>query len=141
MDCPPSVPAFREKMQEECDQDGSDVLHNRLKLLDPEAASKIHPHDKIRIIRALEIIHLTHERPSSLMRKHGFRQSPFRTLKICLQMDRKQLYHRINERSLFMIENGLVGETEKRLFFPLEIHEVTGVQAYDKIHRRRLGSR
>ncbi len=112
IDCPPSVPAFREIMQQECDRYGTDVLHKRLKLLDPESALKIHPHDKLRIIRALEIIHLTHERPSSLMRKHGFRQGPFRTLKICLQIDRKQLYHRINDRSLFMIENGLVGETE-----------------------------
>ncbi len=112
IDCPPSVPAFREKMQQECDRYGSDVLHKRLKLLDPESALKIHPHDKLRIIRALEIIHLTQERPSSLMRKHGFRQGPFRALKICLQIDRKQLYHRINERSLLMIENGLVGETE-----------------------------
>lgn len=115
MDCTPSVPAFRVRMQEECDLYGTRVLHNRLKLLDPEAASKIHPHDKIRIIRALEILHLTHEQPSALMRKHGFRQSPFRTLKICLQMDRKQLYHRINERSLFMIDNGLVRETEDLL--------------------------
>ena len=112
IDCPPSVPAFREKMQQECDRYGSDVLHKRLKLLDPESALKIHPHDKLRIIRALEIIHLTQERPSSLMRKHGFRQGPFRALKICLQIDREQLYHRINERSLLMIENGLVEETE-----------------------------
>jgi len=115
MDCPPSVSALRESLQEECDQYGADVLHQRLQLLDPESASKIHPHDKIRIIRALEIIHLTHERPSSLMRKHGFRQSPFRALKICLQVDRKQLYHRINERAYDMIENGLVEETEALL--------------------------
>ena len=112
IDCPPSVPAFREKMQQECDRTGPDVLYKRLKMLDPESASKIHPHDSMRIIRALEIIYFTHERPSSLMRRHGFREGPFRALKICLQMDRKQLYHRINERCHFMIKNGLVGETE-----------------------------
>ena len=46
------------------------------------------------------------------MRKHGFREGPFRALKICLQMERKHLYHRINERSSLMMESGLIQETE-----------------------------
>ena len=112
IDCPPPSPALRKRLQEECDKYGSVALHERLKMLDPESALKIHPHDGLRIIRALEIIHLTHERPSSLIRKHGFQGGPFRALKICLQMDRKHLYHRINERCLFMMESGLVEETE-----------------------------
>jgi len=115
IDCPPSSPALREEIREECDKYGSDALHHRLKMLDPESALKIHPHDSLRIIRALEIIHLTHERPSSLMRKHGFRGGPFRALKICLQIDREHLYHRINGRCLLMVESGLVGETESLL--------------------------
>ncbi len=112
IDCPPTSPALREKMREECDKYGSDALHKRLEMLDPESALKIHPRDRLRIMRALEIIHLTHERPSSLMRKHGFRGGAFHALKICLQIDRKHLYHRINERCVLMMESGLVGETE-----------------------------
>jgi tRNA dimethylallyltransferase len=115
IDCPPPVQALRLELHQEWDKHGSDVLYERLRLLDPESALKIHPHDKIRVVRALEIIHLTHERPSSLMRRHGFRNSPFRALKICLQMDRKHLYHRIDERCRVMIEHGLVGETERLL--------------------------
>ena len=115
IDCPPPVQAWRDELRQEYDDHGSGFLHERLRLLDPESALKIHPHDKIRIIRALEIIHLAHERPSSLMRNHGFRNTPFRSLKICLQIERKHLYHRINKRCQTMIENGLLGETENLL--------------------------
>ena len=115
IDCPPPVQALRDELRQECDEHGTDILYERLRLLDPESALKIHPHDKLRIIRALEIIHLTHERPSSLMRKHGFRNAPFHALKICLQIERKHLYHRIDERCHAMIENGLLGETEALL--------------------------
>jgi tRNA dimethylallyltransferase len=115
IDCPAPVQAVRDELRQECNKHGLSFLHERLRLLDPESALKIHPHDKTRIIRALEIIHLAHERPSSLMRKHGFRNSPFRSLNICLQTERKHLYYRINERCQAMIENGLVEETESLL--------------------------
>ena len=115
LSCPPSDPKLREKLRRECEKNGSISLHEELKKLDPESAHKIHPHDKIRIIRALEIIYLTRERRSLLIQKHGFRDRPFKALKICLQMHRKQLYHRINERCLKMIEYGLLKETEDLL--------------------------
>ena len=115
IDCPPPVQSLRDELTQECEEHGTEGVYERLRLLDPESALKIHPHDKVRILRAIEIIHLAHERPSSLMRKHGFRNTPFHALKICLQMERRHLYHRIDERCHTMIENGLVGETENLL--------------------------
>jgi tRNA dimethylallyltransferase len=94
------------------DEKGAEPLYEELKTLDPESALRIHPHDRVRIVRALEIFHLTHQRPSSLVRRHGFRANAFEALKICMEMDRKELYERINQRSLAMIEGGLVSETE-----------------------------
>ena len=84
-------------------------------MIDPESARKIHHNDKTRIIRALEIIHLTNRNLSSLIRKHNFKDRPFHALKICLQMDREQLYDRINQRSLDMIEAGFLDEIEALL--------------------------
>jgi tRNA dimethylallyltransferase len=110
--CPPTDHELRKKLFHECEEYGSFFLHERLKVLDPESALRIHPHDKVRILRALEIINLTNKPLSSLIRKHGFKDRPYRALKICLQMDRDQLYRRINERTLAMIEEGLVMETE-----------------------------
>ncbi len=62
-----------------------------------------------------EVIELTKKPLSALVRGHGFQDSAFQALKICLQMDRKELYHRIDERSLLMVEKGLLEETENLL--------------------------
>jgi len=112
LDCPPIDQKIREELRNECEQWGSIVLHEKLKMLDPESAHRIHPHDKIRITRALEIIHLTHEPLSNLKRKHGFKDRPFKALKICLEMDREPLYHRINQRCIEMINDGLMDEIQ-----------------------------
>ena len=113
--CPPADLELRESLQNECEIYGSVRLHERLKQLDPEVSHKIHPNDKVRITRALEIIHLTKKRPSDLSRRHGFGNRAFNALKFCLEIERKQLYDRINERSMTMVETGLVEETETLL--------------------------
>ena len=116
LSCPPVDPGFRERLRQECEELGPAHLYERLKMVDPEYACSIHPHDKIRLMRALEIVHLTKEGSlSSLIQKHGFNDRPFRALKICMQMDREKLYNKINNRCLAMIENGLVKETESLL--------------------------
>jgi tRNA dimethylallyltransferase len=110
--CPPPGLRIRESLGRESERSGSQRLHERLKRVDPEAASKIHPNDTFRIIRALEIQLLTNRRFSDLTREHGFRGRPLETLKICLETERSQLYDRINQRSIRMVETGLVEETE-----------------------------
>ncbi len=112
LSCPPVDRRIREDLLRECDEKGPEALHQRLTILDPEAGRKIHPRDKVRITRALEIMRLTSQPLSSLVRNHGFRDRPFQALKICLQMERGDLYHRINRRSQAMVEKGLVEETE-----------------------------
>jgi len=64
------------------------------------------------VIRALEIITLSDRPPSSIMDQHSFSERMFRTLKICLDLGREELYNRINRRCDHMIESGLVDETE-----------------------------
>ncbi|MBW2616261.1 MAG: tRNA (adenosine(37)-N6)-dimethylallyltransferase MiaA [Deltaproteobacteria bacterium] len=112
---PPADMELRESLRRECDSSGSAVLHERLANLDPESAHKIHPNDRVRIIRALEIIHLTNRRFSDLTRAHAFGGRTLNALKLCLKVDREELYDRIDKRSLSMVENGLVGETESLL--------------------------
>jgi len=114
-ECPPTDPELRKKLFRECDEYGPSDLHQRLEKLDPESAQKIHLNDRARLIRALEVIALTDQPLSSLVQEHGFKENPFKTLKICLNMNRELLYHLINERSLRMMEAGLVAETKKLL--------------------------
>lgn len=113
--CPPADPQFRQELHRRWEERGPIHLYEKLKRLDPESAWRIHPNDRVRIIRALEIIHGTHKPLSALLRRHGFRDRAFQNLKICLDMDRKTLYDRINQRSLEMVEAGLVSETEALL--------------------------
>lgn len=112
---PPSDPDFREGLKAELAEKGAAVLHRQLKGLDPESAERIHPHDGVRIIRALEIIHLTKKPFSSMIKEHGFKENPFCAFKICLQIERERLYHRIDERSVRMLERGLLRETSQLL--------------------------
>jgi len=91
------------------------VLYARLKEMDPEAAGRIHPHDGVRIIRALEIAELDGEPISEKQRRHGFRQVRYECLKVGLYRDREELYHRIDSRAKQMVEAGLVRETEEIL--------------------------
>jgi tRNA dimethylallyltransferase len=113
--CPPVDPGLREALSRECAERGSPFLHERLRRLDPDAASNIHPNDRTRVVRALEVISLTDQPFSSLALQHNFRDRPFRALKICLQVDRGLLYKRIDERSINMIRSGLLEESRELL--------------------------
>ncbi len=111
----PADPDLRRSLHLECESHGSYLLHERLRRQDPRLADTIHPNDRIRVIRALEMIHMSKCRPSSLIREHGFRNRPFDALKFCLRIDREELYNRINRRSVAMVEAGLAEETENLL--------------------------
>jgi tRNA dimethylallyltransferase len=111
LQAPPADAELRRQLQEELLKLGPLALHERLKEMDPESAARIHPRDRVRIVRALEVIRLSRERLSSLVSRHAFRDNPFDTLKICLQMERELLYHRINVRCSRMVQEGLVEET------------------------------
>lgn len=113
--CPLADRALREKLRQEWEERGPGYHHQRLKRLDPESAQRIHPNDRMRILRALEVIHLTNEPLSSLIRRHAFKDRPFQALKICLQVKRERLYERINRRAVDMAKGGLVKETEDLL--------------------------
>ena len=113
--CPPADHVLRQELRERAEAQGLDAMYRRLEELDPLSAKKIHAHDKVRVLRALEIIELTKKPLSALVQGHGFQDTAFQALKICLQIDREELYHRINQRSLLMVERGLVEETKDLL--------------------------
>lgn len=110
---PPSDPMLRERLHLECDRIGAPECHRKLTELDPERAKSIHPNDRIRIIRALEIFHQTQRPSSDLLKQHQFGNQEFLAIKLCLQVEKEQLYNRINERSEKMMACGLIQETER----------------------------
>jgi tRNA dimethylallyltransferase len=113
--CPPADQSLREELRSQAQEQGLEAMYRRLEARDPVSAKKIHAHDKVRVLRALEIIELTNKPFSALVQGHGFQDFAFLALKICLQIDREELYHRINERSVLMVERGLIEETRNLL--------------------------
>lgn len=103
-------PGLRAALEEIIETAGLEELYNRLKKVDPRAAEKIHPHDRKRIIRALEV-HSLEGRPISEQEiRTGQRESPYRPVFYALSMDRETLYKRIEERVDRMIELGFLEE-------------------------------
>lgn len=111
-ECPEASQGLRSRLGREWEEEGGGVLHERLRSLDPEAAGRIHPNDRVRVLRALEVIELTGRSFSFLTGVHRFQEGPFRSFKICLYTPRERLYDRINERSRAMMEGGLPEETQ-----------------------------
>jgi tRNA dimethylallyltransferase len=58
-EAPPPDFGFRAEMEGVAQREGVESLHTRLARADPGSAAKVHPHDRKRIIRALEIHHAT----------------------------------------------------------------------------------
>jgi len=100
---------YRALLQREAGESGAPALHEKLRVVDPQAASKIHPNDLQRLLRALDIFHRSGHPISSLQKKKNLPQDiDFRT--VVINRPREILYKRINERVDTMIEQGLVEE-------------------------------
>jgi len=102
----------RERLKQEAREKGEDVLYQRLKRVDPKAASKLHPRDLFRTIRALEVLDSTGIPISFYREQHRFGERPYLTLKIGLETNRVALYHRIEQRVDQMIERGFLQEVQ-----------------------------
>jgi len=101
---------LRRTLDREAAEKGLTGLYNRLEEADPVYARLIGPRDKIRIIRALEVFHLTGEPISEHFRRTRSQVTDFHLLKIGLKLERKELYRMIEERVDRMFKRGLVGE-------------------------------
>jgi tRNA dimethylallyltransferase len=110
---PPVSQEIRLRLNELARSEGKERLFHLLEQVDPESASHIHPHDAYRIIRALEIYNQTGKPISYFHQKHQGESQGYRYILRGLQMDRKVLYERIEQRVDFMIERGLREEVEK----------------------------
>jgi len=85
------------------------LLHERLRAVDPRAAQRLHPHDRLRLIRALEVFEITGKPISAWQAEHAFREElPMRV--VGLAMERAVLYEHLDARCRRMVESGLIEE-------------------------------
>ncbi|RKN86587.1 tRNA (adenosine(37)-N6)-dimethylallyltransferase MiaA [Paenibacillus ginsengarvi] len=105
---------YRAELNSYADRYGEEALHDKLKAADPETAARIHPNDRRRTIRALEIVHIAGAPVSREQARHK-KESPYELCIVGLTMDREILYKRIEARIDEMVGQGLVGEVERLL--------------------------
>lgn len=108
---------FRMQKQQEMEQLGVQHVWEELKEKDPKASLAIHPNNRHRLIRALEVIHMTGRPFSDQLQTE--KSEVYSAVIIGLQADRSWLYERINERVREMCEQGL--EEEARWLFELRL--------------------
>ena len=107
--CPST--GVREALEQEAEQRGIEPLLERLKSIDPEAGAKLHPSDKRRIIRALEVFLETGQTISEHNRKTKLLPPKHEAVWLGLSFENRQdLYDRIDLRVEKMLEAGLLDE-------------------------------
>jgi tRNA dimethylallyltransferase len=105
---------FREELHEKRKNFGDEYLYEELKKVDPESALKMLPQNWKRVMRALEVFHLTGV-PICKLQENYKRDTGYNFIQFGLNWNRALLYKRIENRVDIMIENGLVEEVKNVL--------------------------
>jgi len=110
-----SDPLLRQELEREAREKGLETLRARLMDVDPVYCQKIGSHDKVRIIRALEVFDSTQKPLSKHFLNTKSFVDDFNILKIGLKLERQELYRRIEERAEKMFQKGIVREVQDLL--------------------------
>ncbi|MBK9672249.1 MAG: tRNA (adenosine(37)-N6)-dimethylallyltransferase MiaA [Bacteroidetes bacterium] len=108
---PESNPELKNKLIQQLQQEGLASLQVRLQELDPEYFQQIDKNNPHRLIRAIEVCLLSGKKFSEL-RRGAKRKNNFRIIKVGLQLERSELYERINSRVVKMMDEGLLEEAK-----------------------------
>jgi tRNA dimethylallyltransferase len=104
-----------DRLAAELERTSPQSMHQRLSRVDPQSALRIHPNDTFRILRALEVYHLTGRPLTAHHNDHGFARVRFDALRIGLTLPREELYAQIDRRVDAMLDQGLVAEVRALL--------------------------
>ena len=115
-EAPEIRPEIREKFRMLSASHGSAYLYELLMQQDPLMASRLHPNDFVRIIRALEVLEATGESLAVWQKRHGgFTEPRYNALQIGVQVERNELYDRIDARVEAMLAQGFADEVQALL--------------------------
>lgn len=116
---PPADAELRGRLEAEAQSEGNAALHRRLAEVDPRTASRLHPNDVRRVVRALEVYSLTGKPISDWQQTWdtpAFAASaemappPLGIPAVVLELPREELYDRINRRVEAMLAAGWLDE-------------------------------
>jgi tRNA dimethylallyltransferase len=119
LDLPPAPePAVRRRWEDEYDRLGAEAAHEHLAGRDPAAAARVHPNDRRRVVRALELA----EAGASLAPREGrlwSDETRHPALIVGLDVPKDVLDRRIEDRTRRMFESGVEDEVRKALEKPV----------------------
>ena len=101
------------ELRDNLEKEATPELYERLQKLDPEASQAIHPHDRYRTIRALEMMLLSGKKASEIKKEFKRISNERENLKIKymgLDLPRDELHERIHERTKKMLSQGFEDE-------------------------------
>ncbi|MDX1589256.1 MAG: tRNA (adenosine(37)-N6)-dimethylallyltransferase MiaA [Oleiphilaceae bacterium] len=113
---PASDPAVRSGLEQQWQEQGPERLHQRLQGVDPEAARGIHPHNRQRLLRALEVYEISGRPISQFWREQSQNRDsdsglPYTVVPLALcPASRSRLHQRIEQRFDAMLEAGFIEE-------------------------------
>ncbi len=110
---PPSDPQLRKALEQEIDSKGTQIMYDKLKQLDPDYATSITQNDRHKIVRALEIISITHQKVSQLPPVSTENADLYDFRCWFVHMPKEALYPRIEMRCDKMIAEGFLEEVKR----------------------------
>jgi tRNA dimethylallyltransferase len=119
---PGAVPELRARLEAEAERLGDAALHERLARVDPATAARLHPNDRRRVVRALEVFEATGLPLSDWQREHG--RPAEGALVVAVERPRGMLHDRIDRRVRAMFAAGLVEEVRALQAGPGPLHPV-----------------
>jgi tRNA dimethylallyltransferase len=102
----------RKTLELEADSAGTPALHGRLAGIDPKDAARIHPNDRVRLVRALELYELTGRAPTDLYAENEKMGASVDLLCFGITRPRPLLYEKIERRVKEQFSSGYVEEVE-----------------------------
>ena len=106
----PADPRVREELSRRWESEGGAALHSELARIDPETAARVHPSDRLRVVRAMEIAAVAGIPPSRARAAWRSADAGRGRLFLALRPDRETLYRRIDARTEEMFRRGLTEE-------------------------------
>ena len=108
---------IRKELENEYDKHGSETLMSQLISIDPDYAKNVHPNNKKRLIRALEIYQSTGKTPTQHYNKqsHSSKNNTLDLFTIYLEWEKSELNNRIKTRTKEMLKAGWIDEVKKLL--------------------------
>lgn len=120
------LPESNKDLRRTFEEKSTEELYKELENLDVEAAKSIHPNNRVRVERALEVCLLTGEK-FSILNKKNIKGNNYEFHKFALERNRDILYDRINYRVELMLEQGL--EEEVRSLYEKYKEKITNTKA------------